>query len=292
MPAALAALLCCAASVAQSPADGEGGPPFDAGGPPRWSLRFEPAVYFVGLSGDLTLPGAEGGSFARGELDLADDLNLDEPRLRPFGEMHYRRGRLRVTASGFSAGAESGAVAGAGPSGAVITSLGRAPVFGGEEVETELSFVSAELELGYRVLGGRVGYEDQLGYGVDVYAGARVHSVGFEGRVIPSSGARTGGEVLTAEADELFVEPIVGARLELELYERFGIDVASSVGGFGAGGRSSFSYDILTGFWADPMPWLSVQVGFRLLLVDLETGGGFEWGGTAAGLYWGVGVSY
>jgi len=261
---------------------------------PEWTLRFEPSAFFVSLSGDLTLPGGGGGgSFSRGEFDLDEDLNLDDPTLQPFGELHYRRGRLRVTASGFNASNESDVTLGPGPSGSVITSLGDVPVFGGEEVESDFRFTSAELEVGDRVLGGRAGYEDQLGYGVEVYGGVRFHSVRFDGRVIPTSGARTGAEPLTTEADEFFVEPLAGARLEVELYEDFGIDLASSIGGFGGfGGRTSFSYDILTGFWAEPTAGFSVQVGFRLLLVRLDSGDDFEWEGTAAGLYWGVGLSF
>ena len=261
---------------------------------PEWTLRFEPGVYLVGVSGVLTLAGGGGGvSFSDGEFDLTDDLNLDDPTLQPFGELHYRRGRLRITASGFSASNESDAVLGGQPTLLPITSLGEAPVFGGDVVKSDLRFVSGELNVGWRVLGGRAGYEDQLGYGVDVFGGVRVHSVSFDGRIVPAAlSGRSASDPLATEADELFAEPIVGGRLELELYENFGMDLATSIGGFTTGERSSFSYDIQTGFWAEPTPGFSVQVGFRLLIVRLEGEDDFEWEGSAAGLYWGVGLSF
>ncbi|MEM0984060.1 MAG: hypothetical protein AAGI17_08940 [Planctomycetota bacterium] len=261
---------------------------------PEWTLRLEPSVYFVGIAGDLELPGSESQSVSPGRFEI-DTLNLQEPRLEPFGEAHYQKGRLRLSASGFSFSSERTATIGSGPTGSPITAIGGAPIFGGERVTTDFRFVSAELELGYRVLGDKAGFDNDFAYGLDLFGGVRFHSLSIDASVEATAGARTGSEPLTTDADELFAEPIIGARLELDFDQTYGLDVASSVGGFGAGDRSSFSYDILVGFWYRPRPWVGVQIGYRLLLVRLESGEGsetFEWEGNTAGLYWGVTLSF
>lgn len=284
-------LMLCGASVlvVGSAAAQEEAPDLGSLGEPEWTIRIEPMVYFASPSGDLRLPsnGARGG-----QLALAD-LNLDSPRLSPAGRFMASRGKWRFAVSGLGfAASDRGAFA------VAPGQIGGAPFAAGDRLVSDLSYQSFDLNASYRLLhhrrgGGEAGGTD-LVVGVDVLAGLRAHHADFDVRVSPAV-APGPGVPTVAGADEVFAEPFVGGRLEVDFSRTFGIDVESSFGGFSTGDRGSFSFTIDAGFVYRPIPALGVRVGYHMLVFDLSDGDGageFEWKGSVAGLYWGAQLSF
>lgn len=251
------------------------------GGTDDWTVRFEPAVWFVGASGDLRLPGTEASGNGQ-KLDMGD-LNLDSPRASPFGELHLKREPWRITLSAlaFSTGDRDFAPGGPGQ-------LGPIAYDAGDVLDLSMEYVTFAATGGYEFLTAERGSTDdggvQLRSRLVGFAGARFHDVDFDASLQTPGGA-------SADADSLFAEPIVGLRWELDIHARFTIDVVGAAGAFGWGGQSSWSADILAGFTWRPVENLGVQIGYRQLIVGLKDGDDpqqLEWRGGLAGLYAGA----
>lgn len=255
-----------------------------------WTVRFEPAVAYFGLSGDLTLP-AETSPSPGLEVTL-EDLNLDSPRLSPFGELHFSRGKWRITLTGFGVSIDRS-------TGATFAGrLGDAPVAVGDLVNTDVSYTTFAILGSYRVwsrsLSVDAAGDPAVGVAIDLIGGARFHDVDYDLRITPAL-APAPGTPTTAGAEAFFAEPVVGARLDLDFSRDFGIDFYATGGGFGAADHTSYSFDLGVGFVYRPVDWLGTQVGYRLLAFSLSDGDGpdeFQWDGAVAGLYWGLQLSY
>ncbi len=274
LPAALAG-----AVLAAVPALGQDETPL--GGTDSWTIRFEPAVWFVGASGDLRLPGTEASGNGQ-KLDIGD-LNLDSPRASPFGELHLKRGpwRISLSALAFSSGGRDFAPEGPGQ-------LGPIAYDAGDLLDLSMDYATFAARGGYEFLTAERGTTDDGGVQVRSrlvgFAGARFHDVDFDASLQTPGGA-------SVSSDSLFAEPIVGLRWELDIHERFTIDVVGAAGAFGWGDQSSWSADILAGFTWRPVENVGVQVGYRQLIVGLKDGDDpeqFEWRGGVAGLYAGA----
>lgn len=253
--------------------------------PRAWRLQATPGVWYMGLGGDLTMPGGEGGGGKGGPtsdglpstsatMDLID-LGLDGPELAPGMRLDARLDPWRLTVSGFTTSVESTRRM---PSPLLFGTL---VIGAGETVETQIDYSGLEFSVGYRF------WEKAMGLSpagrvkalpsATVFVGARLHDVGV--RTSMTSGMSTS----TQDVDETFVEPIAGLRLELELYERATLDLQVDGGYSGP----SASWSIWAGFQYRPLDWLGLYVGYRHLGFDLETGSGadrFQWDGAAAGL--------
>ena len=254
-----------------------------------WTIRIEPFVGYIGPAGDLRLP----SSTTRGSEVELDDLNLDSPRLMPVGRIRVERGKwgFILTGLGFSADDRGAAQTDGGQIGAV-------PFAAGDRLVSDLSYESFDLLASYRVFShisettdsGRV----RLDAGVDFIGGLRFHHADFDIRNQPAS-LPAPGTPLAASADEFFAEPVIGARLDIEFSERFGIEVESVGGGFTTGDRSSVSFSIDAGFSYRPIPSVGVKLGYRMMVFNLNDGDGadeFEWSGSMAGLYFGAQISF
>lgn len=265
------------------------------GDPTKSALEFrvEPAVSFFGLSGDLTLPGE---TVQGSEIDTVD-LNLEDPRLEPYGEIQIRRGKVGLLLSGvtFSTRRTTGLFPGQGAS-TLVANLGSAPVYSGETVETEFSFQSFD----FRVLYELYRYEGALGergvrtfsFALEATGGIKLHRIAVDGRVLTAtSPARTGGESLSTSVDEVFAEPVIGLRAEAEIYERLIAELEFVIGGFAAADDSSRSVDLNFAIGYRVTDWAEVIAGYRLLAFGFNAGDGpdeFEYAGALAGLYWGA----
>mgnify|MGYP005847426119 CR=1 FL=1 len=251
------------------------------GGTDAWTIRFEPAIWFVGASGDLRLPGTEASGNGQ-KLDVGD-LNLDSPRVSPFGELHLKRGPWRISLSAFvfSTGGRDFEAEGPGQ-------LGPIAYDAGDLLDLSMDYATFAARGGYEFLTAERGTADDGGVQVRSrlvgFAGARFHDVDFDASLQVPGGA-------SVSADRLFAEPIVGLRWELDIHERFTIDVVGAVGAFGWGEQSSWSADIIVGFTWRPIENFGVQVGYRQLVIGLKDGDfpeQFEWRGGLAGLYAGA----
>ncbi|HZW06826.1 MAG TPA: hypothetical protein VFF65_06855, partial [Phycisphaerales bacterium] len=100
----------------------------------------------------------------------------------------------------------------------------------------------------------------------------------------------------TVDGGETFVSPLVGLRLDLQLPYNFAVDVNANVN-FVPGDTSSFGFEIAPTFTWRPTRNIGVQIGYRLLIADNETGDEgaddfFSLDGSLAGLYGGVEIRF
>lgn len=270
-----------------TPADAPDAAELTSLGEPDWTIRFEPVAYFAATTGDMKLP-STGSTGTTIELS---DLNLDSPRLSPKGRFIASRGLWRFTVGGLGlAMSDRGATM---PFGGRV---GGAPFRTGDRLVSDLSFESFELNAAYRVYhrhskpGGPVDV-DVRG---DLLFGLRMYHIDTSTAVLPVI-APAPGTTLSAGADELFAEPIVGGRLEFGFGRTFGIDVEMTAGAFSAGDRSSASFSIEPGFVYRPIPQAGLRIGYRFMFMDLSSGNGageFNWSGAVAGLYWGAQLTF
>lgn len=245
--------------------------------PIDWTLRVEPSVWWVAMSGDFRVP----GSTSRGTRFDLRDVDLDEPSASPFLEFHYRNGPWRLSLSGFYL--ESDGTATADRAG----SFGDAPFAIGDSIDASASLFSGQLAVAYLLEPYRASPNQTGGFDVESWieltGGVRTYAVDFDASVNDSASEGT---------DQLFAEPFAGVKWSLELLEEFTIDTELTVGGFSTGSeRQSFSVDIILGLAWRPTPNLGAQIGYRQLAFGLYDGDGadtFEWRGAVAGIYGGI----
>lgn len=258
--------------------------PSAAGGPsadppvPVWKLRIEPSLWYAAPGGKLTLPGGTS------EMRLAH-ADMDNPRLNPFAEVHFRADRFVMSASGFSLGMRT-------EGGAALEddAVGSVSFARGDALDTSFDLDSFDLAAGYRF----IEFADNPRDGVYAFnfslaglGGARLYDV--HTRV-----ERLAGGV--AESDEVFIEPYIGAKIEMEIYRDFTIDLAINFGGVSWDDRSTLSWDTIVGGTWRPVENVGLQIGYRQLAVDMKNGGDsgdkFRWRGAAAGLYAGLEIRF
>lgn len=254
-----------------------------------WTLSFEARAWFEAPSGDLTLPG---GVTPDDEIDL-DDVNMDSPRLSPYGELRVQRGKLRLGFGGSFFSADEGSTV------ETTRTLGEVDVYAGERARLDFSHWSfdalALYELFSYVDGSTSDGRDEVRIRGSLGGGLRVSSVDFDFSIDPTDPARTGGEVLAGGYDGTFVELMAAAALDIDLYERWYLSVEASGGTFGLDDRTSTSFSIEPTLAWHPNTRVGVEVGYRLLIHRMEDGdspGEFEWAGSMAGLFAGVSVRF
>jgi len=254
-----------------------------------WTVRIEPSLAFLAPAGDVRLPSS---TTRGGEIEL-DALNLDSPRLAPFGRIMAARGKWRLAFSGlgYSASDQGATATGSGQ-------IGGASFFAGDTLVSDLSYQSFDLTVSYRLAHRRSDLNSdgvpRAQGGLDLIGGLRFHHADFDVRVRPGVAplVRTPS---SADADELFAEPVIGLRGEAQFGRSFGLGVESLVGGFSTGDRSSVSFSIDAGFVYRPIHWIGLRIGYHMLVFDLNDGDGadeFNWRGSMAGLYWGAQFSF
>lgn len=259
---------------------GEPAPASDAAlnTPRGFTVQIEPKMWYVAPSGDLTLPA--GPAFAdAGDSVRLKTLDLDAPRISPAGDLAIVVDAWRFSLSGASFSADRDRVV-VGRS----FRLGNVQAAPGSAVAAQMDFTTAEFTFGREFWSPDFSESSlPVRWRFSWLAGARMYDTSFEVRDLGSS-ARS-------SADEFFLEPIVGARSDLDLAEDFSIVLQVSGGGFAWSERSSFSFDIAAGFQWRPLDWLGLQIGYRQLAFTLsaeEDREEFEYDGRLAGLFAGV----
>jgi hypothetical protein len=261
-------------SLAQGQAQGQAeDASFQTADDPSWTLEIAPLAYYVAPSGKLNLPSS---TTAARRVELKD-LNMDSPRLSPMGTVSVRSGNWRFGLSGFYFSAEDRS-----STQDVAGQVGDLAFGAGDQLSTSLDFWTVEATAGYRVLHRELGPRPEGGHKVvfDItpLVGIRLTDVDF-------SIDRVGGG--SVGHSETFIEPIAGARLDLELVEQFSISLHTTVGYWP---DTDLSWDIMPTFSWRPVPWFGAQIGYRQIMFDLESGSGageFRWDGAMAGLLFG-----
>jgi hypothetical protein len=251
----------------------------------RWTLRIEPAAWYAGLGGKVGFP--RGTTASPINKTKFSDINADNPILTPAGEARLRWNNWLFSLRGFAFERN--------PSGDVVDRTLSVPIGPYDRFTAKYQLTSVDLEVGYRVFDHRNEVlkrsEPSLRVDVDVIGGARLLDTSFE--LFGSS--RTADIVpLDISSDETFIHPIVGARLELEVYERLGFDVQAT-GGYFPGNLESSSFDLIAGFWWEPINHVMVQLGYRALFFNYDSGDGRKDASADAslqGLYFGAVVRF
>jgi hypothetical protein len=243
-----------------------------------WQIDFEPAAWFVGAGGRLKMP----RSNPPGPSDKVDiaSLNLDNPRFVPFGELNVRKGDWRVSARGWWYDATKDASGHSGQLGDVSYSTP-------DTLRTTMQFGSFELEGAYTLAGkplnethpGVYAFDAKL----DMVVGLRLYDVDWKITNLGSSQT-------TSESD-FFLQPLVGAKLSMDLWTDITMDIQLTFGGVPFESNTSYSADIVAGFMYRPTPHVGVQIGYRSLFYGVGKGSGnaeFDFNGAMQGLYGGI----
>lgn len=237
---------------ASSPPPGEGAPaeePLEharATEPAGPDLRLEltPWIWAMSIDGDLTI----GERTAAVDADFVEVLENSDSLIGLAGRLELWYGRVGAFVDGAYAriGVDD-----------IPTQRGTV------DVETEIAIVDFAVQ--YRLVQAPGGAEGSgRGLTLDLYAGGRYTDVGLT--IDPDNAGRE-------KRDEGWVDPIVGAALELPLAERWRLRVNGDVGGFGAASDFAWSATALIGydFRLFDLP-ATVYGGYRGVGADFEEG--------------------
>ncbi len=264
---------------------------------PKFTISIEPSVWFAGAGGKVKMPGSGGTpapananepqAAALGDRIKLDRIGFDDPQATPAGEVNigYERWRFALRGFGFSIDDTSTV----GDSG----SMGSVDFAPGDDLVGEINANVFEAQAGYRFFeyAGRP-RQNGDGYVVRFYAdalgGARYYDVDMQFEQFDTLNG-------TNSFDDGWIEPTLGGKIGVELYEQFDIDLEVNFGVAPFGDHASWSWDVIAGFQWRPVENVGLQIGYRNLAFDLQDGDGadeFEWDGALAGLYFGAVIKF
>jgi hypothetical protein len=257
----------------------------------RWTLRIEPAAWYVGVSGKFAAPRSTTAAGNNPQTRFID-VNADNPILTPAGEARLRWNNWLFSLRGFAFNREA-------RSSGLVGQIGTIAYSNVDRLKFQYQVNSFDLEVGYRVLSHRdkvlSSSEPSLRVDVDVLGGARLldTSIDLEAQNFASA-APLPPPISSYSADDTFIHPFVGARFELEVYEQLGFDVQLT-GGYFPGNTESSSVDVIAGFWWEPVNHIMIQVGYRALFFSYTSGDeprDYSADATLQGLYFGAVVRF
>ena len=232
-----------------------------------WRLSLEPTIWAPGLGGDTR--------FGAGEA-TAERFQVDLPHPSAALRFDARRGDLSISASGFAFFLDKNTRTDA------PQAVGAVAFAAGDPAEFRFNLVSAELTVGTRVWERTLpapGAEHVVRIGVDAFGGLRAYA-------LSALVAAPGGAAVSDSG--AWVEPIVGARLQVDILRNAGFYLALDAGGMPIGNHTSSSFDILTGIQWRPLGRVGLEFGWRQIILNLQDGAGpgrFEFDGALAGLF-------
>lgn len=205
---------------------------------PSWEGRLVLYGWFAGLDGDITARNSGAGTGV--SLSPGDVLDRLDTGLFAHGEIS--RGRF-------------GALLDANYIELSDSQDVTAPLPGRISGDTTLTMITAA---------GFWRAVDRPDVAVDLYGGGRFVNldVGLKATVAG------GGPSARADADDNWLDPIVGVRATAPLNERLTLTGLADIGGFGAG--SDFSAQVFAGLSLRLTEWFSAEAGLRYLHIDRE----------------------
>ncbi|MEG6552044.1 hypothetical protein V6C53_17575 [Desulfocurvibacter africanus] len=225
----------------------------------QWEFTVAPYIWFAGLEGDLTVGDRE----VDVDVDFSDILDsLDVAFL---GQVEARKDPWGVflQANYFKLNSDESEARAAGPLG----------------FERQLD-VDLETTLWLVEFGGSYTAFAWSGSGFprhirgDVLAGGRYWSVENDLEAT-FTGPLTTRDV-EAEQEIDWVDPIVGARVEVQLSDRILLAVRGDIGGFGIGDGSDFTWNLLGLLGYRFASWATLWAGYRTLDVDYDNDAQFD----------------
>lgn len=254
---------------------------------PKWTVSIEPIVWYVGPSGDLKLPA--GAAVTPSDSVDINDLNIDSPRLSPAGTFRIASERWSFRFFGSNYAIDHTQTV------SESFQLGDISFAPGDQAHTELSYGIYEITAAYRFFEYDWAKEsahpetaDQVLLTLSAYGGALMQDVDVSVQSVGASGPGS-------DYSNLFVQPIIGLDLTLELADQFAIDLRLSGGGLPLDDESSASFDIAVAFTWQATENVGVQIGWRQLafwLSDGEDQDEFEFNGRLAGLFAGCTIRF
>jgi len=241
---------------------------------------------YVGVSGDIKLPREAPGANDKTSLR---DLNLNSSRISPYGEVNLRKGDWSVAFRGFSYSLDQGTeMNGTGNVGDVD--------FGpGTRLDSSLDITCFEAEGGYRIIHREISPMTGGGYklksDLSAIVGLRVLDLNYS---VENTGAGGTG-FLVDSADEFTFHPLVGARIKLDFYEDFTIDMRVAGGALPLTESGSYGVDLVIGGEWRPFDHVGLQIGYRAMFFGTNSGSDndeFKFDGSLQGLYAGVSFSF
>ncbi len=264
---------------------------------PKFTISIEPSVWLVGAGGTVKMPGSSspppvafGNAPQAAELGdriKLDHIGFDDPQAAPAGEVNIGYGRWRFALRGFGFSIDDDSTV--DDSG----SLGEVDFAPGDSLVGEINTNIFEAQAGYRFF-EYVGRPRQNGDGyvvrfyADALGGARYYDVDMQFEQFDTLNGSN-------SFDDAWIEPTIGGKIGVELYEQFDIDLEVNFGAGPFGDHASWSWDVIAGFQWRPVENVGVQIGYRNLAFDLQDGSDadeFEWDGALAGLYFGAVIKF
>jgi|GEM_PF-965268 len=257
----------------------------------RWELEFHPAVWYTGLAGKVNMPrGGGGGSVNSGTR--VRDLNLESPRVTPFGELNLTKGDwlIELRGAAFSTDRDGAAE--------FTGSIGDVNFTPGSPLRSSFDFQSFEIQGGYRILERNIsplsgerggGYKLQS----DIYAlaGVRLLAVDF------SIANLADGLVAVEQSEDTFsAHPTLGLKWNVDFYNDFRFTAEVNGGLLPLSDDESYGFDIVIGGQWRFSKHVGVTIGYRALFFGVASGeedNQFEVSqGSLQGLYAGVTIRF
>lgn len=237
----------------------------------EWVLRLDARAWYVAPAGDLTLPSTGPAGVA---VDLGT-LDVDAPRISPYGEVHIQADKFLFSISGAHQSIDRNSTA------TSTFRVGDVQADPGDTLNTDVDWSLVQASMGYRIWERK--FDDRGDSRLRLWAlgGVRIEDLSF---TVSEVG------VNQTSADEFFFHPYVGVRAEAVVARQFSVDLELSAG-YWPGDSSAFSMDVAAALSWRPVSWVGVQAGYRLLITDTETGDGaarYRFDGSLAGLFAGV----
>lgn len=258
----------------------------------QWSVRLEPQVWYVAPAGDLTMPGSASGT-PPVQLEM---LDAEEPEASAAGQVTIRIPQNQENRWGtddfwktgwfFSVGGASfsGDTTGTAPAGGFT--IGSIAVAGSAAVSTSFEWSTFHAMAGKWITGSDFGTGGDVHIDLYAVAGLRVHTQDI---TISSGGGST-------TASESFGAALVGVRLDVKFPCGFAADVNVNAN-YWPGDASCTGVEISPTFTWRPTANLGVQLGYRLLIANCESGEEgdadyYKFDGSLAGIYAGVEIRF
>lgn len=232
----------------------------------RWQFQLTPYVFAAGLEDTLGVRGVE----ADVDVDFSDIL--DHLDLALMGAFEARRGRWGILFDGlYTKLSGEASRSWQGP-------LGIGSATGTLEVTTRMQVY--QLAAAYRI-GTRIP--------IDLIGGARYTEIDNALDLTVTTGGLLPGGTRSLSADEIWWDPLVGARVILPFAERWTVALYGDVGGFGVG--SDFTYQVIAGVNWHFSKGFSADAGYRYLYQDFEDDG-LVWDIAMHGPFLGLGIRF
>lgn len=135
----------------------------------------------------------------------------------------------------------------------------------GTKVEVTVDFLVSRFACGRRVLDVPIGDGEDQVLTVDVFGGGRY--LYMKNRVDVRGGPR-----LSTSTD--WIDLITGLRIQAGINEKWRFITTGDIGGFDIGSSSKLSWDLMSGFAVDLSERTDLFLGYRILDIDQNKGGG------------------